>query len=104
MVLGTAEATTRGRRRAGLGVLKRTNNGQSSRADGGTMGSNALNRENGAVQNSVRSHHISHARCCVPQLWQCHQNSGSPEHRTPLPGGWDCPRALVLPVCRELLG
>jgi hypothetical protein len=45
-----AEATTHeSSRRAGLGVLKRTKNSQSSRADGGSMGPSALDRENGAV-------------------------------------------------------
>jgi hypothetical protein len=88
-------------RRAGV---KRTKNGQSSRADGGSMGPNALDRENGAVQSSVRSRHISRGRCCVRLLWQCRQNSGLLVHRTPLRGGWNCPRSLVLPVCRGLLG
>ena len=55
---------------AGLDVLKGTKNGQSSRADGGSMGPNALDQENGIVLTSVRSHHISRGRHCVPRLWK----------------------------------
>ena len=36
-------------RAVGLGVLKRTKNGQRSRADGGSIDPNALDRENGAA-------------------------------------------------------
>ena len=89
---------------AGLGALKRTKNGHSSRADGVSIGPSALDRENGAVQTCVRSGQISRGRLSVPRQWQCHQNTGSRVHRTPLRGGWDCPRSLVLPVCRGLLG
>ena len=53
----------------------RTKNGQSSRADGGSMGPNALDRENRDAQTCVRSGQISPGRRCVPRQWQCHQKS-----------------------------
>ena len=90
----------RRRRRASA----RTKNGQSSRADGGSMGRNALDRENRDASTCVRSRQISRGRLSVPRQWQCHQNTGSRVHRTPLRRGWDCPRSLVLPVCHGLLG
>ena len=89
---------------AGLGALKRTENGHSARADAVSMGPSALYRENGAVQTCVRSGQISRGRLSVPRQWQCHQNTGSRVHRTRLRGGWDCPRSLAAAACRGLLG
>ncbi len=104
MIVHRAWTPRGGRRRQRAGRAERTKNGQSSRADGVSMGPSALDRKNGAVQSSVRSCHISRGRRRVPRQWQCRQNSGSPVHRTPLCGGWDCPRSPVSPTCRGLLG
>ena len=82
----------------------RTKNGQSSHADGGSMGPNALDRENRDAQTCVRSGQISPGRRCLPRQWQCHQNTRSRVHRTPLRRGWDCPRSLAVVACRSLLG
>ena len=68
------------------------------------MGRNALDRESRDAQTCVRSGQISRGRLSVPRQWQCHQNTGSRVRPTPLRGGWDCPRSLVLRVCRGLLG
>ena len=89
---------------AGLGALKRTENGHSARADAVSMGPSALDQENGAAQTCVRSGQINRIQLSVPRQWQCHQNTGSPGHRTPLRGGWDCPRSLTAAACRSLLG
>jgi hypothetical protein len=82
----------------------RTKNGQSSRADGGSMGPNALDQENRDAQTCVRSGQISPGRRCVPRQWQCHQNTRSRVHRTLSVGGWDCPRSLAVVACRSLFG
>ena len=88
---------------AGLGALKRTKNGHSARADAVSMGPSALDQESGIVQTCVQSGQISRGRICVPRQWQCHQNTGSRVHRTPLSGGWDCLRSLGVAACRGLL-
>jgi hypothetical protein len=61
-------------RPARVGRAERTKNGQSSRADGGSTGPNALDRENWDAQTCMRSGQISRGRLSVPRLWQCHQN------------------------------
>ena len=96
---GAAERSGNARR-----ASARTKNGQSSRADGGSMGPNALDRENRDAYTCVRSGQSSPGRRCVPRQWQCGQNAGSPMHRTPLRRGWDCPRSLAAAACRGLLG
>ena len=63
-------------------------NGHSARADAGSIGPGALDRENGTVQSAVCSHKISRCRRCVPLLWQGRQNTGSDVRRTPLRDGW----------------
>jgi hypothetical protein len=88
----------------GLGVLKRTKNGQSARADGGSMGPSALDRKSGDAQTRVRSGQISRGRLRVPRQWQCHRNTVRRVHRTPLGGGWDRPFSLSVAGCRGLLG
>jgi hypothetical protein len=65
---------------------------------------NALDRENWDAYTCVRRGQISRGHLSVPWLWQCHQNTGSCVHRTPLRGGWDCPRSLAVVACRVLLG
>eukprot|EP01047_Picozoa_sp_COSAG01_P130229 COSAG01_NODE_59782_length_298_cov_0.798995_1_plen_46_part_10 len=46
------------------------------------MGPSTLDRENMNVQTCVRSRQISRGRLSMPRLWQYHQNTGSPVHRT----------------------
>lgn len=45
----------------------RTKNGQISHADGMSIRPNALDRENGATQSSVRNHQASRGLRCVPR-------------------------------------
>ena len=79
-------------------------NGHSARADEASILLSALDRENEFEQSSVRSRQISRGRLYVLRLWQYRQNHGTPVQQTALYGGWDCPRSLLLPVCRGLLG
>ena len=87
--------------RGSAASAKRAKNGHRSRADGVSIGPSVINRKNGANLNSVCSCQISRCRCCVPRLRQCRQNTGSRVHRTPLRGGWDCPRSLVHACMRD---
>jgi hypothetical protein len=97
------QTTPRDGLRRRFGRAERTKNGQSSRADDGSGGPNALDRENMNAQICVRSGQISRGRLCVPRQWQCHQNTGSRVRRTPPHGSWDCKRSLAAAACRGLL-
>eukprot|EP01044_Picomonas_judraskeda_P007287 COSAG03_NODE_776_length_5903_cov_20.293763_4_plen_181_part_00 len=86
-----------------LGALKRTKTGQSTHADGGSMGPSALDREIGATRSSVPGRQISRGLRCVPRQWQCREIAGPRVHRTPLGAGWGWPRSLAGAACWQLL-
>ena len=68
------------------------------------MGPSALDREIGAPQSCVRGRQISRGRRCVPRQWQCRETAVRHVRRTPLGGGWNCPRSLAVAGCSAPLG
>ena len=78
-------------------------NGQSTHADGGSMGPSALDQEIGTTWSCVPGRQISRGLRSMPRQWQCREIAGPRVHRTPLGAGWDWPPSLAVAACWQQL-